>query len=963
MKKFFPLVLIFVFLSACSNSFNSNKNVSFDEGTVYINLQNKISNENNSRTVAPIGGSSYTEVKEWIITFTRGDFFKDFTFSTDNPDTIGEFSLPVGNGYTVCIEGSVESDPTQVFYGETTFDLSSGSSANVTINVSRKKTSTGTLRYTIILEGDIPDSEEDGQNTFVVSLIDLSNDGLTYSSNSSNLSTNLSALNIEVIYNDGELQIFSGAEGIKSGFYKIVVNYNNNNVDYYLNISDPYIEICDNCISEAEIMGIGFSTSRTYYVKSGESSYNGLSVEYRANFADLFNRLKDEDCWNEINFYFDADDDISSVTKMNFISLLPMGKSINIYSGDRKIIDNNELITTFYVSASDTYTDENNVLHIPFETLYDVSDLIEKIDYSDKDVTIIVNGYINETNGCTFSKVKNITISGATNVTGVLSLPDFESDNMTDVIDYQESPGISGLNIDNRNNSIRNITIKNVQICGGNGFNGSSSSQWGGLRIDFGANTEKVSLEKINITNCRFSNNKGGSVGGSILLIGNGNGKEVAVDVRGCLFENSTSGDAIGGILSIWSEVKSVLVDSCSFSENGCPDIVIPNTTFTSASNVTELTVKNSYFGTNNFNNQDNQTEKGSNIACRTGNLKIGVGNTSVLGSESKIINISFQKGKTINVCEDISAENISYILKPIDYQNDSAVNYTQTEPVVSVAEGVTLTDVINKFQMFDANYILNESNGCIQTPTIARGSGTASDPYLIGSIEDYDYFSAKVAESAGGASNPYTNVSVYYKVTADLDFSTREQWTSKPFDEGAITSGTKGAGGFFGVFDGDGHVFKGMKGDCPLFQLLEEESIVKNLAIEGDFNYTGNRGYTTSFSPFSITTKGYVIGCSFKGTSNSTTTNKYIFGSCTYKAQLIGCLVTLTDDSSIPAYATGSSNPGTAITAYSNSTDKTAEELNTDINTWNAKSTVPEAAKCEWTFAEEGGVFKIVRN
>lgn len=963
MKKLFPLFLFLsLVLSACSNSLNSpapkDKTIS-GMGKVYINLNGNFSDvEKNLRTIGPLNVKPFTEVEEWKITFTREDFVKEFNSSVRDSNLTEEFLLPIGNGYKVHIEGSVTSDPTQIYSGETTFNLSQEEPAKLIIFVSKKKITKGALNFSITMGDNILSLQEIEDDPFVVSLVDLSNNGLTYSTNSFNLSTDLSALNLEVNYSDNILQITSGPEGMKSGFYRLIVSYKIDNIDYFLNIPDSYIEICDDCTTTADITVDGVSTSRTYYVMTGESSYNGFYKEFPANFRNLFNAIKDEDSWNEINFYFDAEEEFSSISDMDFETILPEGKTVNLYSGDIKFVDNNEWITTFIV-GSEIDTDEK---FLTFNNLYDVSKVIEKIDYSTKDVKIIVHGYTYESEEITFSKVRSITISGATDINDALSLNDYQfNTDMSDKIDFQTIEGISGLNIDNRYNSIENITIKNLQICKGNGRIDTVSSQWGGLRINFGSNPTGVSLKEIDISNCRFYENKGGSVGGSILIIGDGDGKEISTEIRGCLFENCSSFDSDGGILSIWSELKSVLVDGCSFNGNGKPDIVMPRTSRTSDSNITELTVMNSYFGDNAPTDSNNGTysspglenETNTNIACRTGKLSIGSGNTT----KDNII-ICFQAGKTINICEDISDEEVSYLLKPIDYKNRGDIDYTQGEPVISVSEGVSIIDVLDKFSMFDSTYTVNET-GCING-TINRGSGTEADPYLIGSLDDYDYFSAKVKEYAGGASNPYTNSSVHYKVTADLDFSERTQWSSNPFDDDSDNKG-----GFYGVFDGDGHTFKGMKGDCPLFHLLDEESIVKNLAIEGDFNYTGSRGYL-SFSPFSLTVKGYVSGCSFKGTSTSTTTEKYIFGSPTYKAHFVGCLITLTDGSSIPLHS-ASSSPGSNITAYSNSTDKTVDELNTEISTWNEKITskalYPAKAKCEWTFVKVDDVFKIVRN
>ena len=74
-------------------------------------------------------------------------------------------------------------------------------------------------------------------------------------------------------------------------------------------------------------------------------------------------------------------------------------------------------------------------------------------------------------------------------------------------------------------------------------------------------------------------------------------------------------------------------------------------------------------------------------------------------------------------------------------------------------------------------------------------GSGTSSDPYLIGSAADLAYLSANVSTLC--------NKIKYFKLTTDIDLG-GHQWTP-------IGGNTTKSAKFWGTFDGDGHTIKGL--------------------------------------------------------------------------------------------------------------------------------------------------------
>jgi len=131
--------------------------------------------------------------------------------------------------------------------------------------------------------------------------------------------------------------------------------------------------------------------------------------------------------------------------------------------------------------------------------------------------------------------------------------------------------------------------------------------------------------------------------------------------------------------------------------------------------------------------------------------------------------------------------------------------------------------------------------------PTTLAGSGTAADPYQIGSVADW----ATVATSING-SGAYTSAACYI-LTADLQFAG---------DFVRLTS-------FAGTLDGNNHSMKGITGEAEaesfggVINVLEETGVVKNLYVEA----TLSSAYKNLGGVVGTDTAGSLIdGVTFKG-------------------------------------------------------------------------------------------------
>ena len=137
---------------------------------------------------------------------------------------------------------------------------------------------------------------------------------------------------------------------------------------------------------------------------------------------------------------------------------------------------------------------------------------------------------------------------------------------------------------------------------------------------------------------------------------------------------------------------------------------------------------------------------------------------------------------------------------------NSGELKLTADEASTFVSEnGKALNKEISKAE----NVVLSKE--ILKLYTLS-GSGTAEDPYLIGSLEDLKWFRDSVNTYTQDGSNQYKGK--YVKLTADIDLA-GENWT--PIG----TNSSNDHMAFLGTFDGDGHT-------------------ISNLYINGDGDHLG---------------------------------------------------------------------------------------------------------------------------
>ena len=136
-------------------------------------------------------------------------------------------------------------------------------------------------------------------------------------------------------------------------------------------------------------------------------------------------------------------------------------------------------------------------------------------------------------------------------------------------------------------------------------------------------------------------------------------------------------------------------------------------------------------------------------------------------------------------------------------------------------------------------------------------GSGTETDPYLIG---DYTALKALATKVNGG----WDTDGLYFRQTADIDMSEDTKWAPiAPIAAGKCDTP------FNGTYDGDGHRIKNFVYSDPsryyygLFGKLGSNSVLKNLSLDESCSITG----LSWVGGLACSSDGYIINCANYGT------------------------------------------------------------------------------------------------
>ena len=368
------------------------------------------------------------------------------------------------------------------------------------------------------------------------------------------------------------------------------------------------------------------------------------------------------------------------------------------------------------------------------------------------------------------------------------------------------------------------------------------------------------------ITNCWSSVaitseiNEDGTHGGFVGVVNGG-----TLTITNCLFDGSITGTntwANAGFVG-WTGGYTTNITNClmlgTINDNPKNGATFmrgneKNSVVNSADNIK---VNNSYY------NEAHGTVQGTAIGSMTNaQLLTALGNNWEI-SGSKLVPVMSTNNLSLATVSGLTTPYYIWTGSPI------AVNYTVTD-----AEGKVLTEGTDYTASFSpatvqevGEYTLTITGKGSYTGTkivtfeVRRtlyGSGTADDPYQIGSDIDWKTF----ANWINNENTTYRNK--YYKLTADINVTT--------------TVGTSEDNSFRGTFDGDGHTMTldlTSEGDyCAPFRYCYNGVTLKRIHVAGTIN-TSHK-YTASLVGYQKYSTLNIINCWSSVTINSSTNDNY---------------------------------------------------------------------------------------
>jgi len=327
------------------------------------------------------------------------------------------------------------------------------------------------------------------------------------------------------------------------------------------------------------------------------------------------------------------------------------------------------------------------------------------------------------------------------------------------------------------------------------------------------------------ITNCWSSVtitseiNEDGTHGGFVGVVNGG-----TLTITNCLFDGSITGAntwANAGFVG-WTGGYTTNITNCLMlgtmndnSKNGAT--FMRGNSDNTASNIK---VNNSYYNT------AHGTVQGTAIGSKE--------NSDLLTALGDGWEISGGKLVPIMSAKNLTLATISGLASPYYYWTGSpiVVNYTVKDANNNtLTQGTDYTATISPSTVQEVGeYTLTITGKGTYTGTkvvsfevrrVLSGSGTATDPYLIGSVTDWETF-------VGWINNENSTYrSKYYKLTADINVTS--------------TVGTSDNNSFRGTFDGDGHTITlnlTSDGDyCAPFRYCRSNATFKRIHIAGTIN------------------------------------------------------------------------------------------------------------------------------
>ena len=207
-------------------------------------------------------------------------------------------------------------------------------------------------------------------------------------------------------------------------------------------------------------------------------------------------------------------------------------------------------------------------------------------------------------------------------------------------------------------------------------------------------------------------------------------------------------------------------------------------------------------------------------------------------------------------------ATDFYLVLPPGTYPGGFSIDVLT--PTGSMHRTTTETLTLGRSQLWEVEEMEVVLDSGMEPSQSLSGQGSESDPFLISSVSDLLLLAAcanseqKMIPSSEGGSLPCSGLSgypVHYRLTNDLDLSAfcapgKMQWTG---------IGRAETGGFFALFDGDGHrishlYISGTKSDQGFFGCLSDGAIT-NLEVSGEVSGNEHIGLLAGYAPRTVFT------------------------------------------------------------------------------------------------------------
>lgn len=288
-----------------------------------------------------------------------------------------------------------------------------------------------------------------------------------------------------------------------------------------------------------------------------------------------------------------------------------------------------------------------------------------------------------------------------------------------------------------------------------------------------------------------------------------------------------------------------------------------------------------------------------------------------------KLSSISVTTPPNTTIYENGSAFNTAGMVVTAKYSDGSTKAVTGYKTSVDLSATGTKNVTIS----YTESGVTKTAAQSVTVQDLFEGSGTASDPYKIGTTSDLQALADHVNDISANGCYGYA----YYIQTADIDLNGIDWVPIGSYYESADSATTTGRAAFNGKYNGNFHSITGLSVNVPLsyaglFGRCNKYGEISNLAVEGSVsaadNYAGGIVGALCWG-------SKISGCSFTGTVESLYNTGGIAGIVHLGGYIENCYanaeITATD--AVYGYAGGIA--GYLRTGSDNSTCTTVEVMN----------------------------------